>query len=80
MNYFYRRRNKYPHVIEHDAYTIEQLDFFEIWMEENIGDEHSEWIILRLKKEFNDVGGYNWIYPVAFKTIEQAMAFKLKFA
>jgi len=76
MKYYYKPKNQFPYILMTDYKSMAQEDVMHSWLISNIGEYDEQWIILKrtTMTSLDD----SWQYPFAFKTEEDAMAFKLR--
>ena len=82
--YFYKKKNKFPHVIYFsENYYIDNnfapfpTDEVIYWLRDNIGYHQIDWVT-SASNRMTDDSGRSWMCPYGFKTLEDAMAFKLR--
>lgn len=84
IDYEFKEKNKFPHVVYIKTRNDDSIfGVLKKWLNENCGKYKTEWFCAKFRYDDNDDEFINddlidW--PYAFKTLESAMAFKLRWS
>jgi len=75
--YIYKKKNKFPHIICIDVPGDDPILIeCNLWLKQNLGAYKKSWFCPSWETVTDDF--YDDLWPYAFKSIEDAMAFKLR--